>query len=115
MAWATRWLGSFDHRGLDGSDRMIADLASFGLPVVTRASAASLSFYDFSALGGTHYYRKQYKNLLDLLPWSQTEQVEYISEYQLAYQLNIELFDELGALCGVESRTGLNGNDFFAS
>lgn len=66
-----------------------------------------------SALGDTYHYRKQYKNLLDLLPWSPTEQVEYIAESQVAYQLNIELFDELGKLCGVIPRTGLIANDFF--
>jgi heme oxygenase len=63
--------------------------------------AVSLTFYDFSALGDTHHYRKQYKNLLDLLPWSPTEQAEYIAESQVAFQLNIELFDELGGACGV--------------
>lgn len=157
-------VGVFDHRGLDRSDRMIADLSSFGcssnerVNVATKnyceaiiASAAqphrllahhytrylgdmaggqaisrlmqrhynidrgSLSFYDFAALGDTHHYRKQYKNLLDLLAWSPTEQAEYISESQVAYQLNIELFDELGRICGVTPRTGSNGNDFFAS
>ncbi len=74
----------------------------------------SLTFYDFSALADTHHYRKQYKNLLDLLPWSPTDQAEYIAESQVAYQLNIELFDELGKLCGVVPRTGLIANDFFS-
>lgn len=157
-------VGVFDHRGLDRSDRMIADLSSFGLPAGERLSlatgnycqaiaasaadphrllahhytrylgdmaggqaisrlmqrhyninAVSLTFYDFSALGDTHHYRKQYKNLLDLLTWSPTEQAEYIAESQVAYQLNIELFEELGKVCGVSPRTGLNGSDFFAS
>jgi heme oxygenase len=148
-------VGVFDHRGLDRSDRMIADLSRFGVPTDDRVSAAtrnycgaiaasaadphrllahhytrylgdmaggqvisrlmqrhynidhynidavSLTFYDFSALGDTHHYRKQYKNLLDLLPWSPTEQAEYIAESQVAFQLNIELFDELGRACGV--------------
>jgi heme oxygenase len=157
-------VGVFDHRGLDRSDRMIADLSTFGLPAFSRGSSAtnnycaailasaaephrilahhytrylgdmaggqaisrlmqrhynidprSLTFYDFAALGDTHHYRKQYKNLLDLLAWSPTEQAEYIAESQLAYQLNIELFDELGRICGVLPRTGSSGNDFFAS
>jgi len=157
-------VGVFDHRGLDRSDRMIADLLSFGLSAGDRVSAAtrnyreaiaasaadphrllahhytrylgdmaggqavsrlmqrhynidrvSLTFYDFSALGDTHHYRKQYKNLLDLLPWSPIEQAEYIAESQVAYQLNIELFDELGRVCGASPRTGLNGSDFFSS
>jgi heme oxygenase len=157
-------VGVFDHRGLDRSDRMLADLSSFGLQTGDRVGAATrnycktivtstgdphrllahhytrylgdmaggqaisrlmqrhynidaacLTFYDFSALGDTHHYRKQYKNLLDLLPWSPTEQAEYVAESRVAYQLNIELFDELGEVCGVSPRTGLNGNDFFAS
>ena len=157
-------VGVFDHRGLDRSDRMIADLASFGLSVDSRASAAtrkycevisasamaphrllahhytrylgdmaggqaisrlmqrhynidpgSLSYYDFAALGDTHHYRKQYKNLLDLIAWTPIEKSEYIVESQISYQLNIELFDELGRTCGVSPRTGSNGNDFFAS
>ncbi len=157
-------VGVFDHRGLDRSDRMIADLSSLGCSTTGRENIAtknyceaimasaehphrllahhytrylgdmaggqaisrlmqrhynidprSLSFYDFEALGDTYHYRKQYKNLLDLLAWTPTEQAEYIAESQVAYQLNIELFDELGSICGVTPRTGSNGNDFFAS
>lgn len=140
----------FDHRGLDRSERMRADVQRFGLndagviPESTNRYATAihsatespqrllahhytrymgdmaggqaisrlmqrhynietsfLSFYDFSELGDLHHYRKQYKHLLDLLPWSPTEQAEFIAESETAYWLNVALFDELGEMCGV--------------
>ncbi len=139
----------FDHRGLDRSTRMQADLQRFGLlhstgtlestkeyasaiqsaatspqrllahhytrylgdmaggQAISRLmqrhydiDASYLSFYDFSELGDLHHYRKQYKLLLDLLPWSPTEQAEFIGESESAYWLNVALFDELAELCG---------------
>lgn len=73
-----------------------------------------LTFYDFAELGDTRHYRKRYKNLMDLLPLSPVEQAEFIAESSVAYQLNIDLFDELGEICGVTARAGLVGNDFFS-
>lgn len=145
----------FDHRGLDRSERMQADLQRFGLNdagvtlestqryVATIHSAIEspqrllahhytrymgdmaggqaisrlmqrhynietsfLSFYDFSELGDLHHYRKQYRQLLDLLPWSPTEQAEFIAESETAYRLNIALFDELGEMCGSAHSSG---------
>lgn len=140
----------FDHRELDRSERMRADLSLFGLPPTGQELASTrryctvieesessphrllahhytrllgdmaggqaiaqlmqrhydispelMSFYDFSGLGDIHHYRKQYKTLLDLLPWSPVEQAEFIAESELAYQLNISLFDELATVCGI--------------
>jgi len=54
-----------------------------------------LSFYDFSDLGDVVHYRRRYKSLLDLVPWSEAERGDFIDEAQLAFALNAALFDEL--------------------
>ncbi len=62
-----------------------------------------LTYYDFSAMGNTHHYRKQYRALLDLLPWSPVEQAVFIAECEIAYDINAALFVELGQQLGLET------------
>ena len=54
-----------------------------------------LSFYDFSDLGDVVHYRRRYKSLLDLVPWSLEERQDFIDEAARAFELNAALFDEL--------------------
>jgi heme oxygenase len=138
-------IAMFDHRRLDRSARICADLRGFGQdpngivvhPATRRYvesiedAAASpqrllahhytrylgdlaggqaiarcvmtyydvdpgkLSFYDFSDLGDVVHYRRRYKSLLDLVPWSAGEKEQFIVEAEKAFELNAALFDEL--------------------
>ena len=54
-----------------------------------------LTFYDFSDLGDVVHYRRRYKSLMDLVPWSVKEKKEFIDEVSKAFELNAALFDEL--------------------
>lgn len=56
---------------------------------------SALSCYDFSEVGDTYHYRKQYKTLLELSPWSEEEREAFIDEAKIAYARNADLFDEL--------------------
>lgn len=64
--------------------------------------ADHLTYYDFSDLGDTPHYRRTYRALLDLVPWTPTEQAEFIAECEVAYEMNRLLFAELGERCGLE-------------
>lgn len=55
-----------------------------------------LSFYDFSDLGELVPYRRRYKECMDSLPWSDEQKQAFIDEALLAFELNADLFDELG-------------------
>lgn len=150
----------FDHRRLDRSARICADLRGFGQdpegtvvnPATRRyvesveSAAASpqrllahhytrylgdlaggqaiarsvmthydvnpdlLSFYDFSDLGDVVHYRRRYKSLLDLVPWSAGEKQEFIDEVVRAFELNSSLFEELeGNGEPADARTNLRG------
>jgi len=56
-----------------------------------------LTFYDFSDLGDVVHYRRRYKSLLDLVPWSRSEKQEFIDEASKVFELNSALFDELSS------------------
>jgi heme oxygenase (biliverdin-producing, ferredoxin) len=66
-------------------------------------SRSRLSYYDFSDLGDLVHYRKQYRALLDLLPWTPTEQAEFITECEVAFDANSRLFAELAVDCGLRA------------
>ena len=55
----------------------------------------SLSCYDFSEIGDTYHYRKQYKTLLELSPWTEEEREMFIAEAKIAYSRNSDFFEEL--------------------
>ncbi|MFM1917566.1 MAG: hypothetical protein RJB01_1081 [Actinomycetota bacterium] len=55
-----------------------------------------LTFYDFSDLGDLVHYRRRYKDLLDLVPWSDAERTEFVEESKRVFALNSALFIALG-------------------
>jgi heme oxygenase len=55
-----------------------------------------LTFYDFSDLGDLVHYRRRYKDLLDLVPWTDAERAEFIEESKRVFALNSALFVALG-------------------
>jgi heme oxygenase len=57
-----------------------------------------LTFYDFSDLGDLVHYRRRYKDMLDLVPWSDAERAEFIDESKRVFALNSALFDSLGEM-----------------
>jgi heme oxygenase (biliverdin-producing, ferredoxin) len=63
---------------------------NYGVP------SEQLSFYDFSDLGDLVPYRRRYKEQMDSLPWTDEQRQAFIDEALLAFELNADLFDELG-------------------
>jgi heme oxygenase len=55
----------------------------------------ALSCYDFSEIGDGYHYRKQYKTLLELSPWTEEEREAFIDEAKIAYARNADFFEEL--------------------
>ncbi len=64
---------------------------------------SAMTCLDFSALGDTHHYRKQYRTLLDLMPWSPVEQAEFIAAASSAYDLSAGMFDALAVEVGMSA------------
>ncbi len=58
----------------------------------------SLTCYDFTGIGDLYHYRKTYKILIDLVPWSDEERLGFIEEVKTAYEVNAALFHELYAM-----------------
>jgi heme oxygenase len=58
----------------------------------------SLTCYDFSDIGDLFHYRKTYKAVLNLIPWSDEERRSFIEEVKVAYEVNANLFKELEEL-----------------
>lgn len=82
----TRYLGD-----MAGGSAIARNLhTKYGVPF------EQLSFYDFTSLGDLVPYRRQYKQNLDALPWTESQQQDFIDEALLAFELNAALFDELG-------------------
>jgi heme oxygenase len=63
----------------------------------------AMTSLDFSALGDTHHYRKQYRTLLDLMPWSPVEQAEFISSASSGYDLSARMFGALAVEVGLSA------------
>jgi heme oxygenase (biliverdin-producing, ferredoxin) len=57
--------------------------------------AEALTCYDFKDIGDIYHYRKTYKILLDLVPWSKEEREAFVEEAKVAYEINAILFGEL--------------------
>jgi heme oxygenase len=82
----TRYLGD-----MAGGQAIAARLRShYGL------EPDALTFYDFSDLGDLVHYRRRYKDLLDLVPWSEAERADFIDESKRVFALNFALFTALG-------------------
>ncbi len=101
----TRYLGDL------AGGQVIARLVERHYGVASR----QLTYYDFSDLGDLVHYRKQYRALLDLLPWSTAEQAEFITECEVAYEANSRLFCELAVCCGLEVGRGQAPVGFLSS
>ena len=74
-----------------------------------------LSYYDFRELGDLAHYRKQYKAILDLVPWSPTQQAEFITECQVGFEASRRVFADLAIACGLEAAPGAVAPAFLAS
>ncbi len=70
-------------------------------------SPDSLTCYDFKEIGDIHHYRQTYKNLLELVPWTDEERRDFIEEVKTAYEVNANLFEELyGFLTHINVKAG---------
>lgn len=64
---------------------------------------SALTCLDFSGLGDTHHYRKQYRTLLDLMPWTVAEQDAFVEAAASAYDLSADMFDALALELDLEN------------
>jgi heme oxygenase len=88
----TRYLGDM------AGGRAVASVLhrTYGIPM------SQLSFYDFSGLGDVVHYRRRYKHLLDLVPWTDAERQVFIDEARLAFRLSANVFDDLADSQGLD-------------
>jgi hypothetical protein len=61
-----------------------------------------------------HHYRRQYKAILDLVPWSDVERAEFVAECIVAYRANAILFDELAAHTGMSTGAPSTAGSFLS-
>jgi heme oxygenase (biliverdin-producing, ferredoxin) len=57
---------------------------------------AGTDFYVFDALGDLAEFRQRYRDQLDATVWPDGERTRVLDEVVLAYQLNIDVLDDLG-------------------
>jgi heme oxygenase len=60
--------------------------------------AEALNFYNFEDIGDVVFYKKRYRDFLNLIALNEEQQEEFLSEVELLYALNRELFMDLGNL-----------------
>ena len=60
--------------------------------------AEALNFYNFEDIGDIVFYKKRYRDFLNLIALDEVQQEEFLSEVELLYKLNRELFMDLGNL-----------------
>lgn len=60
--------------------------------------AEALNFYNFEGIGDIVFYKKRYRDFLNLISLDSEEQEEFLQEVELLYQLNRNLFVDLGKL-----------------
>lgn len=56
----------------------------------------ALTFYDFTNIGDPVFYKKRYRDLLNLAPLSTEEKDEFLDEVTHLYRLSTEIFIDLG-------------------
>lgn len=56
----------------------------------------ALTFYDFTNIGDTVFYKKRYRDLLNLAPLNTEEKDEFLDEVTHLYRLSTEIFIDLG-------------------
>lgn len=60
--------------------------------------ADALNFYDFAQVGDSVFYKKRYRDLLNLVPFSQQDKIEFLDEVSILYKLTTKIFIELGEI-----------------
>jgi heme oxygenase len=60
--------------------------------------AEALNFYNFDDIGDIVFYKKRYRDFLNLISLKSEEREEFLQEVELLYQLNRELFVDLGKI-----------------
>lgn len=76
---------------------------------VVGPGARFYDFGDFASLGSPHAFRKHYRTLLDEAPWNAEEQERIVAEAVRAFELNIEVFEDLAAAVRGEQSAEPNG------
>lgn len=56
----------------------------------------ALTFYDFTNIGDTVFYKKRYRDLLNLAPLNTEEKDDFLDEVTHLYRLSTEIFIDLG-------------------
>lgn len=56
----------------------------------------ALTFYDFTNIGDAVFYKKRYRDLLNLAPLNTEEKDEFLDEVTHLYRLSTEIFIDLG-------------------
>lgn len=56
----------------------------------------ALNFYNFEQIGDAVFYKKRYRDLLNLVPFTEEEKSEFLDEVSHLYRLSTAIFIELG-------------------
>lgn len=56
----------------------------------------ALTFYNFKNIGDAVFYKKRYRDLLNLVPFTADEKSEFLDEVSYLYRFSTEIFIELG-------------------
>lgn len=57
---------------------------------------AGLNFYNFESIGDIVFYKKRYRDFLNLIPFNESEREEFLQEVEKLYQFSREIFLDLG-------------------
>ncbi|MFM1864602.1 MAG: putative heme oxygenase [Actinomycetota bacterium] len=57
--------------------------------------ADGLNFYDFSLIGDNVFYKNRYRDLLNLVPFTEFDKREFLDEATILYKLTRDIFEEL--------------------
>jgi heme oxygenase len=58
----------------------------------------ALNFYNFDTIGDVVFYKKRYRDFLNLIPFTEIEIKEFLDEVETLYSLSRDIFLELGRL-----------------
>jgi heme oxygenase (biliverdin-producing, ferredoxin) len=70
-------------------------LAIYGL------TSDGVRFYDFDAIAKPKLFKDAYRELLDTVPWTPAEATELVEEANEAFELNIDVLEDLGRTSGL--------------
>lgn len=63
-------------------------------------SSETMNFYNFEGVGDPVFYKRRYRDLLNLVPLTDSEREEFIDEVVLLYKMTREIFEELEKYSG---------------